>query len=210
MVAMIITQVSAMILIGITWPELFENKWNWFAKLVADPPEWLWPVSVLGGAIGFLTTFSPLIGLLAVVIAILGYVKPEWIEMIPGINETNNFFRGPRWWHIVHPPFAVQVALVVVPSLVLGVEIHPLVVVLLGMAIFATTLNPEILDVLGRWNIARWKKMRFIGAVMGLLGFGWAIHSLKFEMLVVLVAVTYVWAKRTGWLDKAKAFVGLA
>jgi hypothetical protein len=209
-VALIIAAVSAITLFGIFKPDIFK-KWPqvaWFTDLVDPPAPWLFSVAVIGLVIGAPTVIHPLLGLLAAAFIVAGYLKPELMDKLAG--KDNNFFRGPRWWSMIHPPFWLQIVMVVVPSLVLGVEVHPLVVVLVGAYIFGSTWAPELFDFLGAWNVTRWKEIRFIGGVMSLLGFGWAIHSLRFEGIVVLMAVAYVWAKRTGWIDKAKAFAGLA
>lgn len=206
-VALVIAAVSAVTLFGIFKPDVFK-KWPqvaWFTDLVDPPAPWLFSVTMIGLMVAAPTVIHPLLGLLAAAFIVAGYLKPEMLDKMVG--KDNNFFRGPRWWSMIHPPFWLQIVLVVVPSLVLGVELHPIAVVLVGTSILVVTLDPKLFDILGVWNIARWKEIRFIGAVMWLLGFGWAIHSLRFDTIVAIGAAVYVWAKYKGLL-KAKETIG--
>lgn len=206
-VALVIAAVSAITLFGIFRPDVFK-KWPqaaWFTNLVDPPAPWLFSVAVIGLVIGASTVIHPLLGLLAAAFIVAGYLNPKLMDRLAG--KDNNFFRGPRWWSMIHPPFWLQIMLVVVPSLVLGVEVSPLVVVIVGGAIFGSTWAPEMFDFLGAWNVTRWKEIRFIGGVMSLLGFGWAIHSLRFDTIVAIGAAVYVWAKYKGLFAKAKGII---
>ena len=187
------------------WLQRLSSALEWFAKLVANPPEWLWPVSILGFMVSATTFITPLGGLFTIVGIVIGYRKPEWFDWIS--DKEKNFFRGPRWWTLIHPPLWLKASLVIVVSLVLGTEIHPAVVPVIGFLLTAATLQPERLDKLGSWNIARAKWLRFVGIVMFLLGIGWTIHSFKFETIVVIGTIGYFAIKHVDLVGKLKSWL---